>query len=95
MPCTSLTLFRCGKVANLEPLCGMPLTFLNIRETAVRDLSPLADVPLVELHFEAKKIDRGFEVLRDMKSLKKIAPNGPTLSPAEFWRQYDAGEFKK
>ncbi|MDA0285660.1 MAG: hypothetical protein O3B86_20135, partial [Planctomycetota bacterium] len=95
MPCTSLTLTRCDKVANLEPLRGMALKFLNIRETAVRDLSPLADMPLVELHFEAKKIDRGIEVLRGMQSLKTISPNGPALAPAEFWRRYDAGEFKK
>ena len=95
MPCTSLTLYRCGKVSNLEPLRGMPLTFLNIQATAVTDLSPLADMPLVELRFDAKNIDSGINVLRGMKSLKKINPNGPTISPDEFWRRYDAGEFKK
>jgi serine/threonine protein kinase len=95
MPCTSLTLSQSRKVANLEPLRGMPLKFLQIRKTAVRDLSPLADMPLVDLHFDLNNIDRGIEVLRDMQSLKKITATGTTLTPTEFWRQYDAGEFKK
>ncbi|MDA0589410.1 MAG: hypothetical protein O2820_26865 [Planctomycetota bacterium] len=96
MPCTSLSFDRCGKVSSLEPLRGMPLAYLNIQGTAVRDLSPLADMPLVELRFEVKEINRGLDVLRGMQSLTKLAPEGyPTISPAEFWRRYDAGEFKK
>ena len=74
----------------------MPLTFLDIQGTAAKDLSPLADMPLVELRFNVKNIDRGLDVLKGMQSLTKLAPEGyPTISPADFWRRYDAGEFKK
>jgi hypothetical protein len=68
----------------------MPLSILDMQQTAVRDVTPLKDLPLTELYFDAKNIEQGLDVLRGMKSLKKIYG----LSPAEFWRRYDAGEYK-
>ena len=40
-------------------------------------------------------IKTGMEVLRQMESLKRINfYGGPDMSPDEFWKKYDAGEFK-
>ena len=36
---------------------------------------------------------QGLETLRTMKTLKIIGTN-KAYSPAEFWKRYDAGEFK-
>ncbi len=46
----SLSVAGCKSVADLSPLAGMTgLTKLNLARTAVKDLSPLANLPLVEL----------------------------------------------
>ena len=43
-----------------------------------------------------RNITRGMVVLRTMKSLKLIDTDWPpNATPAEFWKRYDTGEFKK
>jgi hypothetical protein len=42
-----------------------------------------------------KHVTRGLDVLRQMKTIKTIGINGyKKLPPGEFWKKYDAGEFK-
>ncbi len=84
-----------GTRANdLTPLKGAPLTRLAIPST-VSDLTPLDGMRLEHIAFAPNRIRKGLEVLRTMKSLKKLdVSGGPSLSPGEFWKRYDAGEFK-
>ena len=83
------------KVSDLSPLQGQPLAILRCRETAVSDLSPLRGMPLTEITLASKNIDIGMDVLRPMETLKTIKVNDKHMSPDEFWKRYDAGEFGK
>ena len=79
MRLTSLYLFNCSGVRELEPLKGMPLTQLDIRGTAVTNLSPLKDLPLRMLNcvFQAPRA-RGFSRIK--------TPQWINGMPAErFW----------
>ena len=52
---------------------------------------------LTEVRLSPRYITRGIGVLRQMKSLKTIGIDwmGNVRWPAEeFWKRYDAGEFK-
>ena len=43
-----------------------------------------------------RTVTRGIDVLREMESLKTIALSAERkFTPEEFWKRYDAGEFKK
>jgi Leucine-rich repeat (LRR) protein len=77
------------QVADLTPLRGMPLEILGIKDTRVTDLSPLKSLPLKELTCDFKP-QRDAAVLRAIKTLQKINDQ----PAAEFWKKYDAGEFK-
>jgi hypothetical protein len=51
---------------------------------------------LQQLIFTPRNVTSGIVVLRSMKSLKLIDTDWPpNAKPAEFWKRYDAGEFKK
>lgn len=91
MPLRFLDLNSCGQVHNLTPLQGMPLTQLQVSGTQVHDLTPLEGMNLALIHLPGKnKSIQGMEVLRRMKSLRTIND----MTAAEFWKRYDAGEFK-
>jgi hypothetical protein len=45
---------------------------------------------LTEITLVPNSITKGTDALRSMKSLTRIN----ALPPAEFWRNYDAGEYK-
>ena len=88
MPLTELYL-QGTPVTDLTPLKGMQLWKLDLSGTLVTDLSPLKGMPLGRLDFDPKKITNGMDVIREMKT----SPiNG--MSAADFWKRYDAGEFK-
>jgi hypothetical protein len=81
--------------AGLAQFKGMPLKGLWIDETAITDLNPVTGMPLEEIHLTPKKITRGLDILRDMKSLKIIGiANNQVWPAAEFWERYGKGEFK-
>jgi serine/threonine protein kinase/Leucine-rich repeat (LRR) protein len=83
------------KVTNLSPLGGMPLTRLSIEDTPVSDLSSLNGISLTSISLTPKNITKGIEAIRQMKSLQTIGPHwNEQFPPAEFWKKYDAGEFK-
>jgi hypothetical protein len=85
-----------NRLTDLAPLQGMPLKILKFGHCAgIRDLTPLQDLNLTELHFSVGPISRNIHQLRRMKSLRTIvlADHG-TFTAADFWKRYDAGEFK-
>lgn len=86
-------------VDNLDALASMTsLKRLNIAETEVTDLSPLAGLELERIIFTPGKITAGMEAIRNMSSLRAIDTsfegNDRPMSPPEFWERYDAGEYK-
>lgn len=97
MPLQELDLMLCDRVWDLRPLRRMPLKRLYLNGTSqVKDLSPLEGMNLEHIIVAPKAITRGMDVLRRMKSLKIIeVPGGlGRFSPEEFWKRYDAKEFK-
>ena len=82
---------RRSQVSDLSPLMGMPLTWLGLDGTRVSDLSPLKGMQLVTLQITPQSITKGMDAIREMKTLTAIG----NMSPAEFWKKYDAGEFGK
>ena len=86
------------KVADLSPLTGMPLKDLQLWETKVTDLTPLAGMMLKQFVFTPKNITNGIEIIRRMKSIRDIRTSWRLhvsgMKPEEFWKKYDAGEFK-
>ena len=94
MPLMRLNLFQCGLISDLRALKDMPLEELNLANTGVTDLTPLEGMRLDELIFSPKNIRQGMAAARMMKSLGKIGIHGAAWPPPEFWKKYDAGEFK-
>jgi hypothetical protein len=86
-------------VADLTPLTGMPtLQRLNIAHTQVTDLTPLKGLHLSRLIFTPANITKGLEAVREMASLRELDVQFEpdvrrTLTPEQFWKSYDAGEF--
>jgi hypothetical protein len=75
---------------------GMPLRWLYIYRTGITDLTPLQGMPLEDIRLTPKKITRGLDIVRDMKSLKTIGIEWNQSWPAaEFWERYGKGEFKE
>ncbi|MCY3018447.1 MAG: protein kinase [Planctomycetota bacterium] len=83
-------------VHDLAPLKDMHLKVLYIDTTRVNDLTPLAGMQLQDMSFTPKSINKGMGVIREMKSLVTIGVDSDKKKwpAAEFWRRYDAGEFK-
>lgn len=82
--------------AGLANLKGIPLIHLWIDNTDITDLTPLQGMRLEEIRLTPKKITRGLDILRDMKSLKTIGTDfNQSWAAAEFWKRYDKGEFKE
>src|SRR5262249_7482768 len=97
MKLTTLNLNSCSGVQSLIPLKGMPLTSLAINGCPVRDLFPLQGMALIEVSVVPKGITEGMSVLRRMTSLKTIivsVEKREKYTPEEFWKRFDAGEFK-
>jgi len=96
-----LTRFECNRteVSDLSPLAGAPLKDLVIHDTKVTDLTPLAGMELQSLIFTPGNITKGIEIIRGMKTIEWFATswwydNPNKITPEEFWKKYDAGEFK-
>ncbi len=73
----------------------MPLEVLDIRSTAVTDLTPLEGMSLRYLGFTPHSITKGLDVVRRMRTLTSIVatPSWDPIPAEEFWQRYDAGEF--
>jgi serine/threonine protein kinase len=95
VPLTVLNLADCRQVRDLTPLKDMPLTSLRLGGCVeVSDLTPLKGLKLTELRLMPKNITKGMEVVRQMKSLKKIFVEDKEVALEDFWKKLDAGEFK-
>ncbi|MBA3687189.1 MAG: hypothetical protein H0W72_18370, partial [Planctomycetes bacterium] len=85
-------------VIRLDALARMPLRVLTLVRTDVSDLSPLAGSQLETVELDPRGIAglAGLPQLRELRSLKAIGPreNGHVLRADEFWRRYDAGEWR-
>jgi Leucine-rich repeat (LRR) protein len=98
MKLTTLNCYQ-TQVSDLAPLEGMPLTSLNVLECPkLHDLKSLTRMNLTEISLTPKNFTKEqLEVLRQCKSLKTIVIGlkGPDrLAAQDFWKQFDAGEFK-
>ena len=98
LPLTWLDFHCCYQVNDLSPLVGMPLTGLSLYLIGPgQDLTLLQEMNLVLLLLTPHHVTKGMEMLRHKKNLKTI---GITADPkdqfpaVEFWKKYDAGEFK-
>jgi hypothetical protein len=60
----------------------------------VRDLSLLKELPLTDIHLPPQ-VDRGMAALRQIKTLVAIRVTASRMPAADFWKKYDAGEFKQ
>jgi Leucine-rich repeat (LRR) protein len=76
----------CPKVTDVAALRGMPLNTLFITGTGIRDVSSLEGLPLEFLFVDLKRITRGIETLREMKSLKHIN----NQDAKKVWQEHDA-----
>lgn len=93
----SLDLQGCP-VTDLTPLSEMTtLQRLNIAETEITDLRPLAGLKLQRLIFTPENISEGMDLLREMNSLQGLDTSfdgvEQAMTPAEFWDRYDRGEW--
>lgn len=86
LPITGLNLADCRNVTNLTPLARMPLTFLNITGTAVTDLAPLREMPLLNFFFSPETATNNVATVRQSKTCININQG----SPESFWREYDS-----
>ncbi|MCC6882341.1 MAG: hypothetical protein WBE58_11640 [Verrucomicrobiales bacterium] len=88
-PLISLTVHQ-TKVQDLSPLAGTRLQRLHIGETAVKDLTPLGGLALTRLVFTPGRIEKGFDAVKAIPSLREIGTRfddaeKDLASPAEFW----------
>jgi hypothetical protein len=94
-----LSLTGCHQVRDLAPLKGLQLTWLSLFDCPqVRDLTPVAEMDLSEIFLTPKHFTKdGLEALRRCKTLKSIVIGyepADRLAPQDFWKKFDAGEFK-
>lgn len=70
---------------------------LHIGETEITDLRPLEGLRLTRLIVTPQKITQGWDVIRNMSTLQELdieLREPQRWTPDEFWRRFDAGEFK-
>ncbi len=90
-----LTVFDFGGIKtqeNAEVIRGMPLETVNA--SVFRDISALEGMKLRRIYLNLKNLPKGVEVIRKMESLQLINGSGVNFTPEEFWKRYDAKEFK-
>lgn len=98
MPLKVLGIANCSGLSDIGPLAGMPLAILHMEKTKIADLSPLTDLRLVTISFTPAYVTAGMEALRNMpglNDLRLVSVNAPSMTKEEFFRRYDAGEFKQ
>ena len=85
------------EIISLAPLAAIStLKRLNIADTPVTDLSPLARLSLERIVMSPERIRTGFDAIRKMKSLVYIQTSVDQNQTAdEFWKRYDIGIWDK
>ena len=76
-------------LTDLSPLQGMPLQYLDLRSTGVRDLKSLSKCPLLYLRLDGCSglSIRDLEVLRRCKTLRLLALPDPRQAKPDFLRR--------
>jgi internalin A len=97
-PLITLTLHK-TPVADIAGLAKVQtLQRLHLGESAVSDLRPLAGLRLTRLIVTPSRIKEGWDVVRDMTSLRELdvelRESDPKWTPEEFWKRFDAGELR-
>lgn len=96
-PLVSLTLHRTA-VNDISIARQWPtLQRLHLGETSVSDLRPLEGLRLTRLIVTPKNIQHGWDVIRNMSTLTELDiefREPQRWSPEEFWKRFDAGEFR-
>jgi Leucine-rich repeat (LRR) protein len=87
-------------VSDLSPIREIRhLERLNIANTGITDLTPLAGLPLVRLIFSPDKVTKGLDVVRQMPTLRQLDTsfegNTPARTPSEFWEEFDSGKIQR
>jgi Leucine-rich repeat (LRR) protein len=93
MPLTELWIPGNKRVSDLSPLRGKKLKELVIDGTQVRDLTPVSGMPLKMLYMYNTPVT-DVRPLEGMELEELGFTRRPETPPAEFWKKYDAGEFK-
>ncbi|MCB1229193.1 MAG: hypothetical protein KDN19_02940 [Verrucomicrobiae bacterium] len=98
-PLVSLTLHR-TQVADLRPLSTMrTLQRLHVGDTPVKDLTPIARLPLTRLVFTPSTVEKGVDEVRKIPTMQQLGVEfeddmSTLMPPPVFWAKFDAGEFK-
>ncbi len=96
-PLVSLTLHR-TPVSDISVARRWPtLQRLHLGETRISDLRPLEGLRLTRLIVTPKNIEHGWDVIRNMSTLAELdveLREPQRWSPEEFWKRFDAGEFR-
>jgi serine/threonine protein kinase len=96
-PLTTLNISH-TPIESLAPLAHTPLQRLFMHHTPrLHDVTPLKEVTSLEaISFTPANIKTGMDILRGMKGLQVIGWSEFQQATAEeFWKKYDAGNFKK
>jgi len=82
-------------VEDLKPIAKTKtLRRLHIAESGVTVLTPIRDLELTRLVFTPRDIEKGLEIVRNMKSIQEIGIKlDSLLPPAMFWSLYDQGMY--
>ena len=92
---------NCPHIKDISVIRGMPLKFLSLFGCpGIQDYSPLEGLKLETLYFSPHLLsDREIAIVRNMKSLRKIGTSWndyrKEMSPGDFWKKYDAGDYRK
>ena len=83
-------------VSSLAPLTAATrLKRLNITDTPIADLTPLANLRLQRITLTPERITQGFDALRKMPSLTQIQTDiAEPLSAEDFWKRFDQGLYQ-
>ncbi len=96
-PLVSLTLHR-TPISDISLVRRWPtLQRLHLGETQVTSLRPLEGLRLTRLIVTPQKITHGWDVIRNMSTLTELdieLREPRPWTPEEFWKRFDAGEFK-
>jgi hypothetical protein len=95
MPLAELNLWGAKEVGDFTALHELPLQRLWLNDSGARDLTLLEGMRLEAIGISPNRITRGMDALRRMRTLKTIRVGQDYYPAAEFWKRYDAGEFKK
>jgi len=82
------------KVTDLTQLKDIDLDDLRLEGADISDLSPLEGAKLRKLTLDPGKAYKGIEAVRQMETIQEIGTSVNRMKPEEFWKKYDAGEFK-